>query len=507
MSNRDLFAAVDLGSNSFHMLVARREHGELRFIDRIREPVRIGGGLDDAGRLDSDTEERALDCLARFGQRLAEIPSRQVRAVGTQTLRRMRRAERFLARAEAALGGPIDVVPGREEARLVWVGVTQGTGFRDTPRVVIDIGGGSTEIAAGNRLEPALAESTQFGCVATTRQAFPDGRITAKRWKRAREEISGELQAIVEALRATGWQQAIGASGTVRAVQGILAARADNLPAPIARDALDALCRDIVAAGHVGDVDLPGLSGTRQPVISGGALILQACMRTLEIDRLEVSPFALREGVLYDLVGRLAHRDPREKAVLAMAARHEVDMAQADRVRDFALAAFEQVAEAFRLEEIHRDILGWACRLHETGLAIAHSHYQVHSGYIVEQSDMAGFSQQERRFLAVLVRLQRRKLPPDPLEDLPERLRRSARPLLALLRLAVALCRARNDADLPDFALETDGDTGLLLRLSGGWADAHPLSARELALQKRQLRRLGFQLKLDTLAEPPVTGS
>jgi len=507
MPHRNLYAAVDLGSNSFHMLVARRENGELRVIDRIREMVRIAGGLDANGRLDEATRSRALECLARFGQRLAEIPAQQVRAVGTQTFRRLRHPQHFLVVAETALGCPIDIISGREEARVVWLGVSEGTSFIDSPRMIIDIGGGSTEIAAGNTPEPEFTESIQFGCVSVTRKAFGKGAITARRWQRAADEIETELQAIAPQLARTGWRHAIGSSGTIRAVQSIVAARQETLPGPIAAAQVDELSKSIIGFGHVERVELPGLSSSRQPVIAGGLLVLQACMRTFGITQLEVSPFALREGLLHDLVGRLEQRDPREKTVRGMAERFQVDRSQAERVRDFALCAFEHLAEPFELRRIHRDLLDWSCQLHEIGLGIAHSHYQLHSAYIVEHSDMAGFTRQEQQLMAFLLRHQRRKLPDDALGELPARLHDSAQTLLAILRLAVALARSRTDADLPDFALSRMDDRTLLLSLPEGWFQSHPLSARSLELERSQLRRLGMRLKFEILANPHPVAS
>ena len=502
MPHRNLYAAVDLGSNSFHMLVARRENGELRVIDRIREMVRIAGGLDAGGRLDDATRSRALECLARFGQRLAEIPGHQVRAVGTQTFRRLKNPQHFLVVAETALGCPIDIISGREEARVVWLGVSEGTPFAESPRMIIDIGGGSTEIAAGTTLDPEFTESIQFGCVAVTRKAFGKGRITRRRWQRAADEIETELQAIAPQLARTGWRHAIGSSGTIRAVQSIVAACKEAVPGPIEAAHVDDLAQAVIESGRVERVDLPGLSSSRQPVIAGGLLVLQACMRTFGITTLEVSPFALREGLLHDLVGRLEHRDPREKTVQGMAERFQADRRQAERVRDFALCAFEQLAEPFALRRIHRDLLDWSCRLHEIGLGIAHSHYQLHSGYIVEHSDMAGFTRQEQQFMAFLLRHQRRKLPDTALDQLPARLHESARTMLSIIRLAVALARSRTDADLPDFSISRTDVRTLLLALPKGWLRSHPLSARSLELERRQLTRLGMRLKFETLANP-----
>ncbi|MFU8876888.1 MAG: exopolyphosphatase [Wenzhouxiangellaceae bacterium] len=506
MPHRNLYAAVDLGSNSFHMLVARREHDELRVIDRIREMVRIAGGLDARGNLDAATRDRALACLSRFGQRIAGIPVHQVRAVGTQTFRRMRHPESFLIVAETALGSAIDIISGREEARLVWQGVSQGTALKDHARLVIDIGGGSTEFAAGRADEPESVESIQFGCVGVTRKAFGKGRITTRRWQRAADEISTELLALRPMLDRTGWQRAIGSSGTMRSVLQVLQTRAGNAEERITRAGVEWMAERILKAGHVEKVDLPGVSARRQPVIAGGVVVLQACMRTLDIEQIEVSPFALREGLLYNLVGRLEHRDPRDKTVDAMAERFGADHSQAGRVGDFALCAFEQISEQFQLRRIHRDLLDWSCRLHELGLAISHSHYQLHSAWLVEHADMAGFTRQEQQFMAFLLRYQRRRIGSAALEELPARLRAGARPLLVILRLAVALARSRNDADLPDFSLQVIDQGHLRLAVPPGWPGAHPLSARALELERGYLKSLGMKLTLGQLARPHPSG-
>ncbi|GAB4179273.1 MAG: exopolyphosphatase [Wenzhouxiangellaceae bacterium] len=497
MPHRNLYAAVDLGSNSFHLLIARLEQGQLRVIDRLREMVRLGGGLDARGRLDPATRDRALQCLARFGQRLAGVPPGHVRAVGTQTFRRLSHPQAFLIVAETALGFPIDVISGREEARLIWLGVTGATGQRDETRLVIDIGGGSTEIAAGSAREPTLTESLQYGCVSVTRAAFGSGRITAKRWRRAQSGIAAELQALREPLERLQWRRAIGSSGTIRAVQSMIAAAQPGADSRIHREQVTALAAQLMAAGRIERIRLPGLSADRQPVIAGGVLVLETVMQTFAIDELEVSPWALREGLLEDLLGRELHTDPRRQTVAAMAARFGCDMQQARRVHTLVQSGLGQIGAHFGLTEAHAELLEWACHLHEAGLAIAHSHYQVHSAYLVEHADMAGFTRQEQQLLAVLLAGQRRKLRAAMLDALPERLARVARPMLLLIRLAVLFARSRTDADLPEFGLDIEDGHRVVLRLRPGWLAAHPLTAYGLGLERRHLRALGFRLRID----------
>ncbi len=507
MPKRDLYAAIDLGSNSFHMLVARREHGQLRIIDRIREMVRLAGGLDTQGNLDNLTRDRALECLARFGERIAHIPDHQIRAVGTQTFRRLRKPQRFLVPAETMLGCPIDIVEGREEARLVYIGVTHATPSSTGPRLVLDIGGGSTELVIGEGSEPRLSESIPHGCVAVTLSAFPKGRITTERWKRKKQEIAEDLQPMVTAFKAQGWNQAIGSSGTILAIQQIIAARDQALPRRIRPEDLSWLKKRLIETGKIEQIQLPGLSAHRAPVIAGGILVLHTVMRILAIDELEVSPFALREGLLFDLYGRLGQVDPRDRSVAATALRHEVDQAQAERVRDFALCGFEHIAEDFELREIHRDLLEWACALHEAGLVIAHDRYHEHSAYIVEHSDMAGFSRQEQQFIATLLRYQRGKMSPNAIDSLPERMHRAAKVCLALLRLAVALARSRADADMPDFSLHAGAPDQLQLGLPPNWLQSHPLSAFSLQQEVQRWRSLGLKLEICTLPEQVLVAS
>jgi len=500
MAEREVFAAVDLGSNSFHMLVARAEHGEMRVIDRIKEMVRLRGGLDENGNLDLATRENALMCLARFGQRLAGIPASNIRAVGTQTFRKLRHPAAFMVVAETALGCPIDIVSGREEARLVYTGVSQGmpltSGHR---RLVIDIGGGSTELVAGESVDPVLAESLSFGCVATTKESFPDGRITPQRWRRAKRKILSALRPYIGQFRGYGWDQAVGSSGTMRAVESMVRCLKPDQPGGFSRDDLIDLRSRLFSAGTTESADLPGLSERRAPVIAGGLVIVDALMKGLEIERLSTSEFALREGLLYDLMGRLTQQDPRDKTVNAMCARYECDQRQAERVTDWAQAAFDQLAGDWELNRAHRDLLLWAARLHEIGLAISHDRYPSHSAYIVANADMPGFGRQEQTLMAALLSAQRAGTESELRENLPPRLHRPYARLLAILRLAVLMARARSDGDFCDFAISVKRQQRIRLRLPPGWLESHPLTAQDLSDEIEHFRTLGFSLSLDEL--------
>jgi exopolyphosphatase/guanosine-5'-triphosphate,3'-diphosphate pyrophosphatase len=490
----ETYAAVDLGSNSFHMLVARREHGELRVLDRIREMVRLGGGLDKEGNLDPEVQERALNCLSRFGQRLRGIPAKNLRAVGTQTFRRLKYANEFLLASEQALECPVDIIAGREEARLIYLGVTQWIAQEAQKQLVMDIGGGSTELIIGEGFDPLEMDSLQFGCVSVTNRYFSNGKITGKRLKKARRAVLAELQEIQSIYRRAGWQTAVGSSGTIRSAAAICQANGwcEN---KITSKALEKLRLKALSFKTISNIDINGLSERRQPVFIGGLAILLACFEALGIKELVISPYALREGLLHDLLGRLEHRDPRDKAVKALVSRFAVDPAQVARVRRTALDLFDQLSPDHTINNTHRDLLGWAAELHEIGLALSHTSYQQHSAYLVEASDMAGFSRQEQLFLAALVGFQRRDIPKDYAARLPKRLRKALGITLLCIRLSWIFCRTREDEAIPDIDISLDAP-GVCLALSTSWMENHPLTIADLEYEEKALQMLGLQLKI-----------
>ncbi len=485
-------AAVDLGSNSYHLVVARVEHGEVRVIDRLRETVRMAMGLRADGSLDPERHRRALRCLAKFGQRLRDIPSERVRAVATNSVRRLRNPRAFLLTAETALGHPIEVVSGREEARLIYLGVAHGLPRARARRLVIDIGGGSTEFIIGQGLTALKTESLQMGCVASTLRFFDDGKLTRKRWQRARTEIAVELQQFAADYKALGWSEAVGSSGTARALGAISQALAGG-DQTITRQSLDLIRDRLLDAGNIDAVRLPGLSDERRPVIAGGVVILDTVFDALDIERMRVCDTAMREGLLYDLVGRAGHTDPREASMNALASRYGVDRAQAARVERTALALFDQVAESWNLAPSYRDWLAWCARVHEVGLAIAHSLHHVHGAYLVGESDLYGFTRQEQQALACIVHAQRRAIPVERINALPERLAEPVSRLIVLLRLAALLHRARTDEAVPLPRLEA-GERTLRIALSANWLRGHPLTANDLDQERKHLTDLGLKL-------------
>jgi exopolyphosphatase / guanosine-5'-triphosphate,3'-diphosphate pyrophosphatase len=497
----DVLAAVDLGSNSFHMVVARYSHGQLVILDRLREMVRLAAGLGDSGRLDDAATERALRCLERFGQRLRAVRADSVRVVGTNALRRAKRKRWFLERARAALGHPIEIISGLEEARLIYSGVAHTSPMSPDKRLVIDIGGGSTEAVIGEGFNPLLLESLSVGCVGLSASYFDDGRISAKRVERARTAVRLELEPIQEAYRKMGWLNAFGSSGTVRVIGDTL--RAINPESPhITLENLNVLVERVVAAGHVDELDLPEVDAERAPVFPAGLAILLEVVENFGIERVRVAEGAMREGLLYDLMGRFTDEDARVRSVRAMEKRYHVDETQAERVEATVVGLLEQVESEWGLEDpLAESVLRWAARLHETGLDIAHSKYQRHSAYLLEHADMPGFPREEQLLLAALVGGHRRQLSFESLEDLLPPWDRLAEFLVVLLRLAVLLHRGRSPQPLPAVRL-TVKSRNITLELPPRWMKEHPLTLEDLEQERAYLKEAGFRLTIVEASSP-----
>jgi len=489
----DVLAAVDLGSNSFHMVVARYSHGQLVILDRLREMVRLAAGLNDSGRLDDAATDRALRCLERFGQRLRAMNADSVRVVGTNALRRAKRKRWFLERARAALGHPIEIISGLEEARLIYSGVVNTSPSSPDKRLVIDIGGGSTEVVIGEGLTPLLLESLSVGCVGLTTNCFDDGRISDRRFERARTSVRLELEPIVQTYRKLGWTQVFGSSGTVRVIGDVV--RRLNPDAPrITLDNLRSLADRVMAAGHVDDLDLPDVDEERAAVFPAGLAILLEVVENLGIDRVRVAEGAMREGLLYDLMGRFTDEDARVRSVRAMEKRYHVDSLQADRVEATAVQLIRQVRTDWGLEDPLAELmLRWAARLHESGLDIAHSKYHRHSAYLLQHADMPGFPREEQLLLSALVGAHRRQLSFETLEHLVTPWDRHAEFMIVLLRLAVLLHRGRNPEPLPEVTLRVKG-RNLTLELPQRWMKDHPLTLEDLEQERLYLKDAGFRL-------------
>jgi exopolyphosphatase / guanosine-5'-triphosphate,3'-diphosphate pyrophosphatase len=490
----DVLAAVDLGSNSFHLVVARLSHGQLTIVDRLRESVRLASGIDEQGRLDRESTARALACLERFGQRLRDVKAGRVRVVGTNTLRKAKRKGAFLDRAREALGHPIEIISGVEEARLIYHGVARTTPSEEGHRLVIDIGGGSTELIVGEGMAARRLESLYIGCLSMMEQHFAGGEITEKRMKRARTAAQLEFEPIMARFRRSEWDSAFGSSGTMRAVSDVLAA-AGSPGGEITREGVDWMIGECLRAGSVDRLKLAGLASDRQEIMPGGLAILVAAYEMLGIETMRVADGALREGLLYDLLGRLTSEDARVRSVRSMEGRFHVDVTQADRVEATALGLLRQVREAWGLEEpLAELVLRWAARLHEIGLDIAHAHHHKHGAYLLEHADMPGFPREEQRLLSVVVGAHRRKLDLAPCESLVPPWHVKSTFLIVLLRLAVLLNRGRGPDALPGVDLAVRGRS-LDLGFPRGWLADHALTEADLEQEAEYLRAAGIRLR------------
>ena len=488
----DSLAAVDLGSNSFHLQVGRVVDDQIYLLDALREPVRLGGGLTRDRRLDRATQLRALEALARFGERLRGFPPRAVRAVGTNTLRVAKNAAQFIADAEGALGFPIEVIFGREEARLIYLGVSHSLPPAPHRRLVVDIGGGSTEFVIGTGYEPELMESLPVGCVSHTLRFFGDGRIDKQPMKKAELAASNEIERIVKDYRRTGWKQAVGSSGTAKSIAAILARERLVEGHDHRRRAGSPALADDQGGRRRRSSICPGCAPTGPPILPGGLAIMLAVFDGLGLEEMEVSEGALRQGVLYDLLGRVQHHDMRELTVKQFMRRYHVDGAQGERVEALALALYRALAE--REREADELMLAWAARLHEIGLSIAHAAYHKHSAYILSNADMPGFSKDEQARLARIVLAHRGKLA--KIEGLPARSADWA--LVFCLRVAALLCRSRVDLPVPRLGAKST-DTGFQLALRAGWLDEHPLTAAALEAEAEDWRAVGLRFDVRSL--------
>lgn len=492
----EVYAALDLGSNSFHLLLARFERGKLVVIDRLKESVRIGAGLQPDGTLSEASANEAIAALGRLGERLRNLPAAQVRVVGTNTLRAAKNRDEFLIRAEAALGVPINVISGVEEARLIYQGVARDFTPGDNTRLVVDIGGGSTEFVLGGA-KPQQLESLYMGCVSFSRQFFSDGKLTRSNYDSAVLAARRELQSIASRFSVRNWDEAVGSSGTVRAIERVLDATGLIRHHVITADGLDALAEAVIAAQQVSELQLPGLDDERRPVFAGGLAILHGAFQELGIDAMHVSMYAIREGIIYDLAGQRHRRDTRVETIEHMVEQYRVDRAQARRVGRLALTLLGQVEQQIETDpEQARQLLRWAANLHEIGFSIAHSGYHKHGAYLLANSDMPGFSRQEQGVLSFLVLNHRRKLKAQPSGY-------GAAPdwkLIAILRLACLLQRRRDAATVPrDLSLRLSGNR-LRLRLPAAWLERHPLTREDLLQEKALLASVGLDLVVQSRA-------
>ncbi len=498
MQDYPSLAAVDLGSYSFLLLVGRVDGEQLFYLDAIKDPVRLAGGLTAAKQLDAASQRRALDCLSRFGERLKGMPPGAVRAVGTSALRVAKNAAAFMDRARAALGFEIEVVSGREEARLIYLGVAHSLPLNQERRLVVDIGGGSTECIVGQGYEPRERESLRMGCVVFTNRFFPAGRIDKANMRAAETAARIEVQAVAHAFRVGQWTEAAGSSGTARAL-GAICAQNGHSQGQITLDGLRWLRERLIRAGEAERLEVAGLKPDRRPVIVGGLAIMHALFQELGITEMTAAQGAMREGILWDLLGRVHDHDMRDVSVAQFMRRYHVDGRQARRVERLALGLARAFADRVPADAMR--LLGWAARLHEIGIGIAHSGFHKHGAYILENADMPGFSRRDQARLANLVRASRGGLgklaiaPDDP-----------GWPLILCLRLAVLLHISRTDQDLRALSLSCDGGD-CALNAPADWLDANPLTQAALDAELREWLGLSPWVRLAAIRRDGAGGT
>ena len=487
------YAAVDMGSNSFHMIVANYNDGRLQVIDRLKETVRLASGLDHNNFLTEESMERAIKCLEKFGQRIREIPRTNVRAVGTNTLRKARNGNYFLNRAAETLGHPIEIISGLEEARLIYLGVAHSVYDSKDRRLVIDIGGGSTELILGRDFQPLTMESLYMGCVSISRDFFDSGEITAKRMRNAILFARQELESIEAPYIKTGWDSVLGSSGSILSIKEVVRNQG-WCDSGIDSASLDKLREVLIALGDVGHINFSCVNDDRRPVFTGGVAILSAVFEALKIDRINTSDGALREGLLHDMIGRLQDEDIRDKTVNDMAQRYSTDTEQAARIRDTVTKLFDKVKNAWNFSKNpDLKLVQWSALVHEVGLAIAHAQYHRHGAYLISQSDMAGFSNQEQIKLAMLVRSHRRKFPQEEFINIPEQERERVSRLCILFRLAVLLNRSRFYTSLPKIKVAAKINE-LKITFPENWLQDHPLTQADLETEAAYLEDINFKL-------------
>ncbi len=496
METFSTIAAVDLGSNSFRLQVGRVVDDQIYPLDSLREPVRLAAGLTADKYLDEAGQARAIECLKRFGERLRGLPPGAVRAVGTNTLRVAKNAREFVPQFEAALGFPIEVVAGREEARLIYLGVAHSLPASPETRLVADIGGGSTEFIVGAGNQPHRLESLYMGCVSYSMRFFGDGKLAKSAMKHAETAARIELETIKKQFSHKHWQQAVGSSGTARAIADIIEASGWS-SSGITRDGLERLRQALLKAGDTARLDLPGLKDDRIAVLPGGFAIMSAIFAELDIEHMALATGAMRQGILWDMIGRAHRRDMRELTVRQFMKRYHVDAGQAHRVERLALKLYEQLSDGDKQEhEYPMHMLSWAVRLQEIGLTVAHSGYHKHSSYIVANADMPGFSKMEQAQLSMLVLAHRGSL--GKLQGLVRADYDWS--LLVAQRLAALLHRSRSEVRLPAIRASRKKST-FTVDVDAKWLAANPLTAAELREEIKDWKGLGVELAVPQLAE------
>lgn len=489
-------AALDIGSNSFHLVVARINAGSVQILHRVKQKVRLAAGLSADNILSEEAILRGLETLEVIAQSLRGFAPDSVRIVATHTLRRAQNAKDFIRRARAILPYPIEIISGQEEARLIYSGVAH-TSHTDGRRLVIDIGGGSTEFVIGEGFDPLICSSLQMGCVSYTERFFADGTLTKEAFKAAVSAVEKELEIIQDKFQHLGWQQCIGTSGTMKTLFNLAQRdRTNGHAVPVTLKCLKLLMKQFIEAGHVDQLNMAEISEDRRAVVAGGLAILIGIFKSLQPSGLEYSLAALREGVLYQMEDELHHADIRSRTAASLATRYDVDIAQANMVLNTTRFLFDRCAKAWKLkQQDFRSMLGWAATLHEVGLQINSRGVQRHSGYILSNVDMPGFTEEQQQLLATLVRFYRKKIKNAEIPAFSQYDPQSVRCLIGLLRLGVLLNIKRQEMFLPEFAARA-GKRQLRLSFPKGWLDQRPVLSADLAQEQDYWKAIDMELSI-----------
>ncbi|MCD8339876.1 MAG: Ppx/GppA family phosphatase [Burkholderiales bacterium] len=477
-------AAVDLGSNSFHLEIAKVENDMILSEGSWKEVVRFAAGIDADGNLTAEAQDRALAALARIAEKIKGFPRKQVRAVGTQTMRSAHNSHQFVLKAEKVLGCPIEILSGIEEARLIYKGCSFALPASKAKRLIVDIGGGSTECVIGRKHDVMVAESFHVGCVNTTVRFFKNGNISHSNFHKALLDIESTLEGGVNKLITCGWDEAYGSSGTADAISEIMRASGwsdGTITLPLLKKMRDGM----IKAGSPSKFDFLGLREDRREVLAGGVAVMMAAFEKLNITEMRYAEGALRYGLLQDLAGRKMEKDPRNSSVNSLLERLNADKAQAARTEKIAVALFKELNPEAEKEAVKE--LRWATEMHEVGLSVSRSDYHKHSAYLILNSEIPGFSRSEQEKLAGIVLGHRGSLKKVSalLED------RETADMIFCLRLAAILAHARNDEELPLIKLVA-GPGSFTLSIPQVWLDAHPLSEYLIAQEKDIWAKVGF---------------
>ncbi|AWB68835.1 guanosine-5'-triphosphate,3'-diphosphate diphosphatase [Saccharobesus litoralis] len=492
-TNNPVYAAIDLGSNSFHMLLVRSVGGSVQTIGKIKRKVRLASGLDENNNLSHEAMARGWDCLSLFAERLQDIPASQVRIVGTATLRLAKNVDVFLAKAQAILGHPINIISGEDEAKLIYIGVAHTSGSAKT-KLVVDIGGASTELVVGQNFEPKVVSSLDIGCVTFLKRFFADEQITRQQFDSAINHAQQLIAPLAQAYIDHGWRACLGASGTPQAIQECLIAQGDS--ELITLEKMEALMMQAIQCGTIDKLNINGLAEERRLVFVSGLSILIAIFRSLNINYLVLAGGALREGLIYGMLPCQQNLNIRQRTTNSFIERYQLDPDQARRVKESALALFDQTRLVWNLAQHDaRAVLTIAAQVQEIGFAIDFKKANKHSAYILSNTAIPGFSLAQRKLIIALVSNCRADI-----EELEIKSQTMTSPVLAaqltvLLRLAVLITMRRKDEVLPHVQAHAIDDASLVLNFAPNWLAEHPLMAAELEQEVQHLKRLGFSLK------------